>query len=563
MADQAPWPIDPPTPTAGVGNVLAPGKLAKPPDEPVSDKEGGTLGLRFIGSDIVSSHTKYWFPDMTGWRVSYGEHGPENCQQTWIAPWFVSPDPNYADPKFTQDPNGYYALPWAIRQLLSWNRERYDHYNTFWDNDIDEQEEISGYHTFNRGKNSYRRLVVTGVELVPRPDLMDTASDMKAVKDGEFSTIGVMSLSRLEEDQWSDSGDESLKYLKYVEYVQNQLRVIGDADGVTEDKDWQQRFPRMRSQYWQVNLTWGPDPYINRYGIRYAKMEIQPSLRMESLKNVPMGVVPTDQYGQPAFDSVDPGYELKKPNGATFYDNRKGVATGTIAKGRSDWMQILSTGFPVREPQVTIRLTYPWVSLENLLKYGPIGNPAQLKPEEVDRLATVGPMMIPEGLYLGCVNKDSFLGYSRGRVLYNSAEVSESVSPITGKIGYRVMHEFLINPNMEWNQTRYTGDYEPYMDPESFYLKEIDPLSVGHDSIFQFANGQSGPSWKTGFVVQLQGRTGNERVYRIKSNKDTGYQAVYPYPYKQLNDLLYYGLDNTVKKDGETVIFDPFDTKEG
>lgn len=552
MADQAPWPIDPPTPRPGVGNVQSVEKLIKPPDEPTDVFVGA------LSSQIVKSHTKYWFPDMTGWRVTYGEHGLENCQQTWIAPWYVKPDPSYKDPK-QENTSSFFDLNWAIRQLLSWNRERYDHYNAFWDSPSASTTEIEGYHSFTQGWNSYRKLVVTGIELVPRPDLMDTASDRASVVDGNLPTLGVMSRSQLDIDNWSESNDASLDYLGYVEYMQQQLRVIGTANPDSEKKSWQQRFPRIRSQYWQVNLTWGPDPYINRYGIRYAKMEIQPSLRMESLKNVPMGVVPTDQYGQPAFSSVDPGHKFDPE----FYDERKGVAIGTFAKGRSDWIQGVSTGFPVREPQVTIRLTYPWVSLENLLKYGPIGNPAQLKTDEADRLASVGPMMIPEGLYLGCVNKDSFLGYSRGRVLYNSAEVSESVSPITGKIGYRVMHEFLINPNMEWNQTRYTGDYEPYMNPKDFYLKEVDPLSVGHDSIFQFANGQSGPSWKTGFVVQLQGRTGNERVYRIKSNKDTGYKAVYPYPYKQLNDLLYYGLDNTVKKDGETVIFDPFDTKEG
>jgi hypothetical protein len=293
-------------------------------------------------------------------------------------------------------------------------------------------------------------------------------------------------------------------------------------------------------------------------------MEVQPSLRMESLKNIPMGVVPTDKTGNPDFNAIDPGYAFDP----TFTDPRPN-AGGVSAKGRSDWIQILSTGFPVREPQITIRLTYPWVSLKDLLNYGPIGNPAQLDAAEANRIATIGPMQIPQGLYLGCVNRDSFLGYSRGRVLYNSAEVSESVSPVTGKIGYRVMHEFLINPNMEWNQTRYTGDYEPYLTPDKFYLKEVDPTSIGQDSAFSFSNlDQYNPSWKTGFVVQLQGRTGNERVYRIKSSINgstpSGYQAVYPYPYKQLNDLLYYGLDNEVSKTSDGKMkFDPFDTKEG
>lgn len=552
MADQKPWHIDPPTPIAGVGNVLLPpGKLAKPPDEP-EDVFSGALS-----SQIVKSHTKYWFPDMTGWRVTYGEHGLENCQQTWIAPWYTLPDSKFNDPKQDSGLN-YIPLNMAIRQLLSWNRERYDHYNKFWDSGDSVLQTVPTYHNFYNGENCYRNLVVTGIELVPRPDLMDTASDRASVVDGKLPTIGIISKSGLVIDNWSESDDESLKYLGYVEYMQQQLRVIGKANPDSEAKAWQQRFPRIRSQYWQVNLTWGPDPYVNRYGIRYAKMEIQPSLRMESLKNVPMGVVPTDMTGQPAFDSVDPAFTLLPG----FTDTRPGVSGGPAAKGRSDWVQILSTGFPVREPQITVRLTYPWVSLGNLLKCGPIGNPDQLEADATKRLATISPMQIPEGLFLGCVNKDSFLGYSRGRVLYNSAEVSEATSPITGKIGYKVTHEFLINPNMEWNQTRYTGDYEPYMDPKDFYLKQVDPATVGDNSVYQFATGQSNPSWKTGFVVQLQGRTGNERVYRVKIGSN--YQAVYPYPYKQLNDLLYYGLDKELSKDSEgKVKFDPFDTKEG
>jgi hypothetical protein len=551
MADQAPWHIDPPTPTIGVGNVLAPARLLKPPPEP-KDVEIG-----YLSSQAVKSHTKYWFPDMTGWRVSYGEQGLEHCQQTWIAPWYTVPDLKFKDPK--QD-LGYDYIPLniAIRQLMSWNRERYDHYNKFWDSEDTVLQIVPDYHNFWNGENCYRNLVVTGIEVVPRPDLMDTVSDRASVVDGELPTLGVMSKSGLADDNWSDTGDASLEYLGYVEYMQQQLRVVGKANPDSEAKSWQQRFPRIRSQYWQVNLTWGPDPYVNRYGIRYAKMEIQPSLRMESLKNVPMGVVPTDTTGQPAFDSVDPAFTLLPG----FTDTRPGVSGGPPAKGRSDWVQILSTGFPVREPQITIRLTYPWVSLENLLKYGPIGNPDQLEADATKRLATVSPMQIPEGLFLGCVNRDSFLGYSRGRVLYNSAEVSEATSPITGKIGYRVTHEFLVNPNMEWNQTRYTGDYEPYMNPVDFYLKQVDPATVGDNSVYQFAPGQSNPSWKTGFVVQLQGRTGNERVYRIKVGSN--YQAVYPYPYKQLNDLLYYGLDKEVSKASDgTVKFDPFDTKEG
>lgn len=556
--EQLVWPIEPPTPTVGDGIKvpLAPGYLRALPPEPTD------VELDYLSSQVVKSHTKYWFPDMTGWRVTYGEQGIEHCQQTWIAPSYVVPDANYVDSKQSYRFN-FITLSESIRQLLSWNRERYDHYNKFWDSTVNKEDDIAGYHKFYKGVNSYRGLVVTGVEVVPRPDLMDTASDRASVVEGKLPTLGLMSRAILDKDNWSEADAEDLKYLGYVEYMQQQLRVIGKANPDSEAKSWQQRFPRIRSQYWQVNLTWGPDPYVNRYGIRYAKMEVQPSLRMESLKNIPMGVVPTDKNGQPAFDSIDPAFLLKSDNGGTFPDKRPNVTPGTLAKGRSDWMQILSTGFPVREPQITIRLTYPWVSMGDLLLSGPIGNPGQLNTTNTLGTATVSPQQLPKGLYLGCVNKDSFLGYSRGRVLYNSAEVSEATSPITGKIGYRVMHEFLINPNMEWNQTRYTGDYEPHLSPDLFYLKQINPTSVGQNSVFQFTNDdQINPSWKTGFVVQLQGRTGNERVYRV--SVDGKYQAVYPYPYKDLNQLLYYGLDKQVYKyaDGK-VKFDPFDTKEG
>jgi hypothetical protein len=226
--------------------------------------------------------------------------------------------------------------------------------------------------------------------------------------------------------------------------------------------------------------------------------------------------------------------------------------------GKPEWIQPISTGFPVREPQITFKVSYPWVSLKDLLKAGPIGNPGQLDLNSTTGFAgEVSPLLTPEGLYIGCVNKKSFLGYSRGRVLYNSAEITESTSPITGKIGYEISHEFIVNPNMEWNQTRYTGDYQPIPDSVAkWYSRKAAPATVAFN-VNEVPADTSTPSFNTGYVVQMLPAAGGRRVFRVKMAGADDFQAVYPYPYKEFKNLLYYGMV------GDKVQFDPEITIEG
>jgi hypothetical protein len=489
-----PWKINPPTSDDDVQ------KLDKLPGEysNVKDNFGNPLALK--------QHTRFWFPDMSGAKVQYDQQGLAYAEQTWIAPWSVIKKDN---------PSDSYILPIVARQLMSWNREKFSYLNKFWD-----------YAEFSLELDIYnlqRPLVVSDVSITPRTDMLD--SKLEKVAQNYFGT----SLGAFADSGWTSFDGWGTGYSsEYIEHVHRNLKIRRN-DG-SEFPGGDQVFPRMRSQFWQVTLVYKPDPYINRLGIRYAKVEIIPNLRMETLKNVSSAVIPTSEKGNPDFAKIDP-------------DNG----------GDSSIIDRSTTGFPIREQQVTIRITYPWVSLETLLAAGPVGNPGQMQAGA--GAAQVFPHHIPKGLYLGCINKKSFLGYPRGRVLYNSASIEESVSPVTGKIGYQVTHEFLVNPLMEWNQTRYTGKY----------LAKTSELSTANATIggvtgpVPFATIQYGllgdmvnPPWATGFVMQMDPRTGFERPYRVlmggDGKADGDWQGVYPYPYKELNDLLYYGKvgDNTM-----------------
>lgn len=518
MPTTVPWRIEPPTTLDDLTNLTQlPG-------------EYGDIDSSYLDEKIVKSHTKYWFPDMQGWRVKYGSGGLSGAQQVWIAPWSM-PIIGYSQ---------IAKLPAAIRQLVSWNRERYSYLNSFWDLEL-----------INKGnvltpKNLQRPLVVTDVEIIPRPDILDEKSEDLRVSFSQTS-MGMFGYSdNPSQDTWKNNDYTGLDYVKMIH---DQLRLLNSTN--VEDNiyaRWQQVFPRIRSQYWQISLTWEPDPYVNRWGIRYAKVEVSPSLRLESLKNVPAGVVPTKANGQPEFEKTDSDFVVKE---ATITD--------PTVYGDPTLIDPLTTGFPIREPQITFKISYPWVSLTKLVSAGPIGNPSQFGET---RTAEVSPQNIPSGLYIGCVNKKPFLGYPRGRVLYNSAELTEETSPITGKIGYKITHELLVNPTMEWNQTRYSGKYNP--------LEWETPATEGN--IFQpkaditaagFGEMVTTP-WKTGFIVQMESRSGFQKVYRVAFNPVLGisesaknWQAVYPYPYKDLNKLLYYGMVGT------TDPFDPLNTNEG
>jgi hypothetical protein len=548
MADPTPfWTINPPTPTTVAG--IPYNQIDKLPDEP-SD-----VDISWLDPGIIQSHTRYWFPDMTGWRVGYGKNGLTSCQQSWVAPWKCKVEAESTDDRPTEKAVVAY-LPVVLRQMLSWNRERYSYYNKFWDMDLAEAMALRSH-----GKNQYRNLVITDIELIPRTDLLDTQSESKIVSDtGTRTSLGVMSNSG-DKTRWDkDNAD----VLEFTRMVQQQLRMT-TTGGIETDflKLYQQPFPRIRSQFWQINITWQPDPYQNRYGIRYAKIDIQPSLRMESLKNVPMGVVPTRSDGQPEFTLIDPNV-IVIPKGTPGGDQSDPGNMNKLAPvdymGKPEWIQPISTGFPVREPQITFKVSYPWVSLKDLLNAGPIGNPGQLESQnQAGFPGEVGPLAIPEGLYIGCVNRKSFLGYSRGRVLYSSAEITESTSPITGKIGYEVTHEFIVNPNMEWNQTRYTGDYLPVAgEVVNWYSRSSVPTQIGLNSS-EIPADTKNPSFKTGYVVQMLPTSGGRRVHRVAMTlaEPKDWQAVYPYPYKEFKNLLYYGMV------GDKVQFDPEITIEG
>ena len=546
MADPTPfWKINPPTTTTVAGVPY--NQIDKLPDEP-SD-----VDISWLDPGIIQSHTRYWFPDMTGWRVGYGKNGLTSCQQSWVAPWKCKVIADSEDGRPTEKAAAAY-LPVVLRQMLSWNRERYSYYNKFWDIDLAVDKDFRSH-----GKNQYRNLVITDIELIPRTDLLDSQSESKIVSDtGLRTSLGVMSNSG-DTTRWDkDNAD----VLEFTRMVQQQLRMT-TTGGIETDflKLHQQPFPRIRSQFWQINITWQPDPYQNRYGIRYAKIDIQPSLRMESLKNVPLGVVPTRSDGQPEFTLIDPNVIVipkGTPGGDQSDPGNMGKNAPVDYMGKSDWIQPISTGFPVREPQITFKVSYPWVSLKDLLNAGPIGNPGQLGNNATGFPGEVGPPMIPEGLYIGCVNRKSFLGYSRGRVLYNSAEITESTSPITGKIGYEITHEFIVNPNMEWNQTRYTGDYQAVPDSVSkWYTRKSAPVTVAYN-VNDVPEDTYNPSFNTGYVVQMLPAAGGRRVHRIRmAGADDNFQAVYPYPYKEFKNLLYYGMV------GDKAQFDPEITIEG
>lgn len=516
MPTAVPWTVNPPTSDNDLHN------LTKVPGE------YGDFDSSYLNQEILKTHTKYWFPEMQSWRVKYGDNGLSAAQQVWIAPWMM-PIIGYGGQNA--------KLPVAIRQLLSWNRERYAYLNSFWDLEM-----VSSGGVLSP-KNLQRPLVVKDVELVPRPDLLDDSAEHLSVN-GSQTSLGIMGFSNNPtQDTWNSNNYAKLSYVKLMHDAIRLRNKDGDEDATFAN--FQQVFPRVRSQYWQVNVTWEPDPYINRWGIRYAKVEVSPSLRLESLKNVPAGVVPTKTNGQPEFEKIDIDYTVD-------------ATTSPATMGNPQLIDPLTTGFPMREPQITFKISYPWVSLTDLMNAGPIGNPNQFNEGSS---AVVNPQYVPPGLYLGCVNKTSFLGFPRGRVLYNSAELRECTSPITGKIGYEITHEFIVNPNMEWNQTRYSGKYNP----SEFTVAATD----GNIQQPQMATDLPGFSelvtspWKTGFIVQLEQRSGFQKVYRVAfsplANNDAGrnWQAVYPYPYKDLASLLYYGMV------GDTTKFDPATTSEG
>lgn len=458
---------------------------------------------------IVASHTSAWVPEMSSWAVGYDDHGLATTTQVWLAPFLV------ATPLQNSSGTINTRLPQAVRQLLSWNRQPFAQWSTFFDtlyndnyqpNDPQPGEPIA--------LNLMQPLVVKEVEVRPRPDLMDETYESSAGSLG--TSLRVMSRVPATDNAWDNASGTIANTKDYLSHIRVNLGAFSQSAPYAEIKSVRPVFPRVRSQYWQVSVKFARDEYVNRYGIRYAKVEVKPSIRLQAMKNAPAAVVPTDANGQPNFVDL---YKIEDPPKAAPQEG-------------SGILDLLTTGFPFREALIEYRITYPWVSLDKLLHAGPIGNPGQLNPNPQ---ADVKPFDIPDGMFLGAVNLKPFLGHPRGRVLYNGCELRECPSPVTGKIGYEVTHEFLVNPMMEWNQVRYNGTYDPF-----------NPVVAPKDGV-SFA-------WRTGYIVQtrssytrvVNGVNTYDPLYTIKYKNENKYGAVYPYPYMNFNDsdnpnLLYYG----------------------
>lgn len=242
-------------------------------------------------------------------------------------------------------------------------------------------------------------------------------------------------------------------------------------------------FPTVITDKWRLDITWGLDEFRNRYSVQYAKVEIEPSIRLESIQGSNMGVVPIDGNGNPDIPAVTGNENIHKINK-------------------------VSTGFPAREPQLLIKITYPWVRWggvwPSITAAGPVA-----KWDDDTKTPLVGKM--PDGCYLGCVNSKTFMGFPKGRVLYQSADMVERVSPVTGRLGYQTTHAFLVLPTASWNMSRLVGD--------------VKDIALQKDDI-----------WPYGYMVATN-KDGSVKL-------TAGNEAIYPYAHKDLNDLLYYNNPN-------------------
>lgn len=332
-------------------------------------------------------------------------------------------------------------LPLAVRQMMSWNRDLYEDHFRFMD-----WRDTSATPTYFD-----RPLVPVNVRLSPLP----TNTSVGFMPNHMTSVIA-----------------ENLQQYPY---------------------GCQCQFPTVFADKYRMDVTWTRDEFTNRFGVKYAKVEIEPSIRLESITGASMGVVNVDKdSGEPVLTPVD---------------NPRAVEN-------------ISTGFPLREPQVLMKVTYPWVRL------GGTGDPdAVIQPRSILWAGPIGaifskvasPGMVPNGQYLGCVNNDWFLGFPRGRVLYQSAQLVEKVSPVTGRLGYQITHDFLCLSTAEWNQVR---------------LQKVDPnIETQVEQDLQ----QNTVLWPYGFAVATD-KTG--KVIRISMPNN---QPIFPYVYKNFDSLLYYG----------------------
>lgn len=363
-----------------------------------------------VMTPVIRETSCGWVPDYgAGWSVDYDPQGLSSMTQQWLVP--RSGD-----------------LPLAIRQLLSWNRDKFRADALFKD--------ALAY------DNKYYRhgLVVTGASLKPELTSADPAILMGHMQSPGFADA--------------------------MPVICGKVCPAG-------------RFPAVFTDKYRLTLQWSRDEFVNRFGIKYAKVEIAPSIRLESIHGSSMGVAPMDVDGGP---KTDVAADIRK----------------------------LTIGFPQREPQILIRVTYPWVqmgvqgsaALGDITFAGPLG---QLTDNEL------APGKVPIGQYLGTVNQFNFLGFRRGSVLYQTATLEQRISPVTGKLGFQVTHEFLALSNSSWNMTRIESE------PTSALDKESDAQE---------------PQWPYGHVVAIKR---DNTVLLIND------QPVFPYVHKDFANLLYYG----------------------
>ena len=554
--DGLPLPEDPRWPSGNTGDDDAANWMFI--DKVKDDLASTSNSTLCMNPNVLAHQSAEWVPEMSGWSLEYDDQGLASCTQSWIAPATarvsISSNPLVTDPLI--------PITMATRQLVSWNREMFAASTHFFDTDYNLSDYIFPSLTANGGtcslpgkpiaKNLMIPLVPVQVELVPRMDLMDASQETSRKNETVKTSIGVFSRIPARDTAWdSYSGSAIRDEGNYLGVVRSKMLVNdpptynndGTQNAAAEIRSVRQVFPRLRTQYFQVNIQFKRDPYVNRYGIRYAHVEVKPSTRLQAMKNAPVGVVPTDVKGQPNYKAVYTRTSIEEKKAPPV---QKGAAV----------IEHIDTGFPFRESLVEYRITYPWVSLETLLKAGPIGNPDQITASQE---GLVTPFELSKGMWLGSVNLHAFLGYSRGRVLFNSCELEQAASPVTGKIGYKVTHEFIANPTMEWNQVRYNGSYNPFLDPAK--NQNWDPNTAQ-------------PAWRTGYVVALnknptfteqyveggvtKTRSMFDPIWTFKRTADaiasgTSPQRfskrypLYPYPYKEFykdqtdTGLLYYG----------------------
>jgi hypothetical protein len=472
-------------------------EMAPPPGDPKDAGEGvghyfpEDTGDIYLDPYYGAAHLANWFPSPDRVGLVYGEQGVESSSQTWIAPFWV-----FAD-------NGEWVpLQVPLRQLMSWNREKYQQFNRFADHPV--VMDGTSYPTENY-------MVPIRLTAKPRIDMPNTKLEELYQKYGEPTSYGMFGYAGIQE---------------YGEgFAADYFRMTRFTDGSGNPLPEQNTFPSILGQWWEIEIQFATDKYFNRFGYRYCKIDIKPTTRMESIKNIPIGIVPTDVDGNPNFKLVD----AEKDGDSSLIDN-------------------VTVGFPLREGQIEITMTYPWVSINDLLKAGPIGNPTQIPDLEGGNFIfeAVNPHNMSPGQFLGTVNTGPFLGFPRGRVLYSAAEIEEARSPVTGEVGYKVSNHFMVNTLMEWNQVRYMPK-----DKNADVLNDIEPDMT--------------PSWPTGFMVLMDKSKGSNIIYKFLMNKGDGLKghAVYPYPYRdwenvkndpEKGSLVYYGRVDTTKP------FNPFES---